>query len=71
MKGIISLLALSASLAGCATNNPDGPHPGGAGYPPDSAHADPTYRGPGVYFGGGFGRWGGQRGAGVGFGLGF
>ena len=74
MKRLISLVALSAalSLSGCATNGPVVPQPQAGGVlPPNSVYSDPTYPGPGVYFGGGLGRWGGQSGAGVGFGLGF
>jgi hypothetical protein len=77
MKRFIFLLGMPVLLAGCATTfemdptAPVDPHPATAAYPPNSVYADPTYPGPGVHFGAGLGRWGGQRGAGVGFGVGF
>jgi hypothetical protein len=72
MKQLILSLALAAFLAGCAgygadQNNP----PNAAVHDPNSIYADPTYPGPGVRFGVGIGSWGGRRGAGVGFGMGF
>jgi predicted small secreted protein len=71
MKRSILLLALAPLLTGCATQRSNGAHQADAGHDPNSVYSDPTYPGPGVHFGVGLGTWGGRRGAGVGFGLGF
>ncbi|OGB26668.1 MAG: hypothetical protein A3I66_03760 [Burkholderiales bacterium RIFCSPLOWO2_02_FULL_57_36] len=71
MKRWILSLTFTALLAGCATPGSNGVNQTGAAHDPNSIYSDPTYPGPGVHFGIGAGSWGGRRGAGVGFGLGF
>jgi hypothetical protein len=71
MKRLISVLALLALLAGCATQGPHDTTSTGPVQDPNSVYSDPTYPGPGVHFGIGIGSWGGHRGGGVGFGMGF
>jgi hypothetical protein len=77
MKRAALLIAIASLLGGCAsyanngnaglnaTSNP------GALVTPNGVPIDPTYPGPGAYGGLGFGSWGGVRGGGVGFGMGF
>ena len=71
MKRLIFSLAFTALLAGCATAASEQPDQAGTAHDPNSVYSDPTYPGPGVYGGIGIGTWGGRRGAGVGFGIGF
>lgn len=71
MKRIFWLPALAVLFSGCATTGADGDNPADTAHGPNSIYSDPTYPGPGVHFGIGVGTWGGRRGGGVGFGLGF
>ena len=71
MKYMVSSLALAALLAGCATAGSNGANQTSTAHDPNSLYADPTYPGPGVYFGIGVGSWGSRRGGGAGFGIGF